>query len=103
VIEGNAFGLIGAKVQSSSHETVNARDLGFLIDYAAGCATTEGHSSWALQHFHLIHIERVAVVAAEVAHAVEEDVVARSKTADGEAVSLGSAFTGGEADAGYVT
>ena len=55
-----------------------------------------------MQHFDLIHIEGIAIVAAEVAHAVEEDVVARGEATDGEAVSLRAAFAGGQADAGNV-
>ena len=36
VIEGDALGLICAKVQRSGHESVDAGNLGFLIDHAAG-------------------------------------------------------------------
>ncbi len=55
-----------------------------------------------MQNRDLLHIERVAIVAAEVAHAVEEDIVAGGEASDGEVVALCAAFARGDADAGHV-
>ena len=49
-----------------------------------------------------LQVERIAVVAAEVAHAVEVEVVARVEAAQCEAVALRAGLAGGEADAGHI-
>ena len=45
------------------------------------------------EDFHLVAIKAVAVVASEVANAIKEYIVARSKSADRKIVALCSAFT----------
>ena len=47
-------------------------------------------------------IKRIAIVAAEVAHAIDEEIVARGEAANSEVVALRAAFSGGEADAGNI-
>ena len=80
----------------------SGRRFALLIDDATGRAAAKLHACRAFEHLHLLEVEAVAVVAAEVANAVEEDVVACGEAADGEVVALGSAFAGGDADAGDV-
>ena len=55
-----------------------------------------------MQDVDVLVVERVAIVAAEIAHAVEENIVARGKAANGQVVALRAAFACGEADARYV-
>src|ERR1051326_1925479 len=88
VIKSDTLSLISSEVQSPRHEAVEARSFCFLIHHATGGTSAEGDSGWALQHFNLIHGEGIAVVAAEVTHAIEEDVVASGKATDGQAVTL---------------
>src|ERR1041384_4655285 len=102
VIKSDTLSLISSEVQSPRHEAVEARSFCFLIHHTASRTASEGDSGWTLQHFNLVHVEGIAVVAAEVTHAIEEDVVASGKAADGQAVSLCSPFTSGQADAGDV-
>ena len=73
-----------------------------LIHDAAGGAAAEGDRGRALQDIDVFVVERIAVVAAEIAHAVEENVVARGEAANGEVVALRAAFAGREADARHV-
>ena len=47
-------------------------------------------------------VERIAIVAAEIAHAVDEEIVAGGESADGQVVALRAAFAGRQADAGNV-
>ena len=54
------------------------------------------------QHLHFFLVECVAVVAAEIAHAVEENVVARREAANRQVVALRAAFAGRQADACHV-
>ncbi len=53
----------------------------------------------AFEHIDLFIVEGIAVIAAEVAHAVEKDVVLRSEAANGQIVALQRALTGRETDA----
>ncbi len=77
-------------------------NLGFLIHHATGGASAEGYRRRALQDRDLLHVERIAIVAAKVPHAIEENVVAGSEAADGQVVALGAALSGGQADAGNI-
>ena len=57
----------------------------------------------SLGHFDLLEIERIARVAAEVAHAVDEHVGARAEAANGQLIAGGhAALAGLEGDAGDV-
>ena len=78
---------------------VHPRRLAGLIDNAAGGPAAERHRRRPLQHFHFLHVERIAIVAAEVAHAVDEKIVARGEAADGQVVALRAAFARCQADA----
>ena len=56
-----------------------------------------------LQHFDRLDVEEVAVVLADVAHAVEEEIAARGEAAQPEDLRRGhAAFRRGERDAGHV-
>ena len=88
------------KAACTLDELVSARDLALLVDDAAGGAATELHAGGAFEDLDLVIVEAVAVVAAEVADAVKEDVVAGGEAADGEVVPLGPGFAGGDGDAG---
>ena len=95
-------GLICPQLHGPGEDVVGLRNLGFLIDYAAGGTAAEGDRRRALQHRDFLHIEGIAIIASEVAHAIEENVVARGEAADGQIVALRSAFSRGQADAGNV-
>ena len=76
------------------------RGLGDLIDRAAGGPAAGDAGRGALGDFDLFEVERIARVAAEVAHAVDEHVGARAEAADGHLVAgRHAAFTGLERDA----
>src|SRR5262249_8311279 len=77
-------------------------DLAFLVHDAAGGSAAESDGSGALDHVNTFVVKGVSEIAAEVAHSVEENVVARAEAADGEVVSLRAALAGRQADAGYV-
>ena len=76
--------------------------LGLLVDDAAGGAAAELDAGWAFEDFDLLVVEGVAIVGAEVADAVEEDVVAGGEAADGEVVALGAELARGHGYAGDV-
>src|SRR6185312_4029339 len=80
-------------------ERMQLRLLALLVDDAARRAAPELDPGRAFEHIDLGVIERVAVIVAEVAHPVEEDVVLRAKAADGKVVALRTAFACGKADA----
>src|ERR1041384_2829153 len=102
VIKSDTLSLISSEVQSPRHEAVEARSFCFLIHHTASRTASEGDSGWTLQHFNLVHVEGIAVVAAEVTHAIEEDVVASGKATDGQTITLCAPLAGGQADAGDV-
>jgi len=101
-VGGGATGGFGAELDVDVGELVDGGHLAHFVDNAAGGSATELDACGAFEDFYLLEVEAVAVVAAEVADAVEEDIVPRGKAADGEVVALGSAFAGGDADAGNV-
>ena len=55
-----------------------------------------------MQDRDFLHVKRIAIVAAEVAHAVEENVIAGGESSHREVVALGAAFSRGDADAGHI-
>ena len=55
-----------------------------------------------MQDRDLLHVKRVAIVASEVAHPVEENVISGGESAHREVVALGAAFARGDTDAGHV-
>src|SRR6185312_11172931 len=55
-----------------------------------------------LQNRDLLRIERIAVIAAKVAHGVHKEIVTRGEAANSEAVSLRPALSCGQADAGDI-
>src|SRR6185437_8927367 len=57
-----------------------------LIDDAAAFSMTEQHRSGTHDDLDALHVERVAIVVAEIAHPVEIEVVLRVETANREAV-----------------
>ena len=71
-------------------------NLAHEIDRAArGTAAGIGRTR-TFHDFHLFQVERISRLRAEVAHAVNEDVVARTETAQRQIVARGSAaFAGG--------
>ncbi len=94
---------IRSDVQAAGNELGQPGRLAGLIDHAA-CRTAAKHNrSRALQHFDLLGIKRIAIVAAEIAHAVDEQIVARRESADCQIVALRSAFARRQADAGHIS
>ena len=85
------------------HKPVCCRNLALLVDDAACGAAPELHAGRTLEHFHLVVVKAVAVVAAEVANAVQKYVVARSKSPDGEIIPLRPAFSRSNTYSWYVT
>ena len=75
-------------------------DLGDLVDDAAGRAAAEGQRRRTLQDFDAVDVEEVAVVLANVAHGIEEEIAARGKAPQPEDLRSGhAAFRRGERDA----
>ena len=79
-----------------------ARQLVDLVHSAAGGAAAEQHGGGTAQHFHLIHVEGVAVVEGRVAHAVDKDVAAGGEREAAQADVLLACFASLEGDAGGV-
>src|SRR6185437_6473511 len=84
---------IGAEVSTNVQESVGGGNLALLINDAARGAAPELHACRPFKHLHLVVVEAVAVVAAEITNAVEEYIVTRSKSADGQIVALRSALS----------
>src|SRR6185437_7073253 len=84
---------IGAEVSTNVQESVGGGNLTLLINDAARGAAPELHACRPFKHLHLVVVEAVAVVAAEITNAVEEYIVTRSKSADGQIVALRSALS----------
>ena len=101
-VGGEATGFIGAELRLGSDECLILGDFAFLVDDASGGAATELYAGGTFEDVDLLIVEGVAEVAAEVAYAVEEDVVAGGEAADGEIVALSAGFASGEGDAGDV-
>ena len=79
------------------------RRLGDGVDGAAGGAAAEHQAGRALQHLHFLIIEAVAGIGAEIAQAVEIDVVLGVEAADLELVAgQGAAFADGDGDARHI-
>ena len=66
-------------------------------------ASAERRRRRPLQNLHFLRVERIAIVTAKIAHAIDEQIVARGESADGEVIALRPAFTGREAYPGNVT
>src|SRR5262249_38082955 len=98
-VRGDALGCIAAKRQTAVDERTAQRSLALLIDDATSRTAAESDRRGSLEHVDILIVERVTVIAAEIAHAVEEDVVACGKAADGEVVALRAAFARRQADA----
>ena len=56
-----------------------------------------------MQNLHFLRIERIAIVTAEIAHAVDEEIVARGESTNGEVVALRAALAGRETDTCDIT
>ncbi len=95
-------GPIGPEHQGAVCERAERRQLAVLLDDAAGGAAAEQDRSGTFKDLNILQIERIAVIAAKIAHAVEKNVIAGGKAADRQAVALRGAFPRGEADAGDV-
>src|SRR5262249_6316991 len=65
----------------------------------AGGTAAESRGRRPLDYIHFLQVKRVAVVAAEIAHAINVKVVTRAESTDGEVVALCAAFARGNADA----
>jgi hypothetical protein len=93
-VGGDAAGEVGAELRLHIDEFPGLGNLALLVDDAAGRAAAELDSRRAFEHVDLLIVERIAVVAAEVADSVQEDVVARGEAADGQVVALRAGFAG---------
>ena len=79
------------------------RQLGDVVDGAAGRAAAEGESRRPLVDFNLVGIEQIARVPARIAETVAENITARGKAADDRAVALLAAFASRKRDSRYRT
>src|SRR5579862_1398919 len=91
-VERCPAGEIGSGGNTARDESSKCRGFARLIYDPAGGAASERDRRRALKHLDFLHVEWVTVVAAEIPHAVDEKVVARRETADGQIVTLGAAF-----------
>ena len=101
-VERQPPGEIGAEIQVARNEARQSRSLGGLIHHPAGRAAAESDRGWPLQYLDLLRVERVSIVAAKVAHPIDEEIVASRESADRQVVPLGAALTRRQADAGDI-
>ena len=101
-IDGGASRVVGAEIDTNGQELIQIRHFARLIHDSASRTAAERHRRRPLQNLDFLSIERIAVVAAEIAHSVNEEVVASGETANGEVVALRTAFTGGKADTSHI-
>ena len=101
VVGRDAPRLVVAAVDAHRRQRLERGPLRPLIDHTAGRAAAEDRGRRALQHLDRLDVERVARIAAEVAHAVQEQVVARVEAADVRIVALPAELAGAERDAGH--
>jgi hypothetical protein len=82
---------------------VHVGRLAHLVDRAASGAASGERRRRPLRHLHLLQVEGIASVTAEVAHAVDEHIGARAEPADGQIVAgRHAAFTCLHGDADHV-
>src|SRR6185437_715084 len=98
-VRGYTLGFVSAEVCIAGHKIIHTGRFGFLIDDPARGASSESDRRRPLQNGDLLCIKGIAVVAAKVAHAVNEKIIARGEAADGKAVALGPALACRQADA----
>ncbi len=88
-----------AEVDAHRSQGIPRRRLAGLIDYATGRATPEDHRGWSFEHLDSVQIKRVAGIAAEIAHTVQEHVVSRGKAANTWVISLPAEFASTQSNA----
>ncbi len=98
-VGGGAAGAIGAAIEGAGEGAQQVGHFGGLVDDAAGGTAAEGGRGGSLHDVDFLQIEGIAVVAAEIAHAIDVQIVARAEAANGQIVALRAAFAGGDADA----
>ena len=101
-VRGGAAGSIRTAIEGAGEGSQQGRHLGRLIDDAAGGSASEGGRRGSLNHVDFLQVEGIAVVAAEIAHAIDIEIVARAEAANRQIVALRAAFAGRDADAGHV-
>ena len=101
-IGGQAACAVGSGVEGSREKAVHVGEFGGLVDDAARGAAAEIGGIGTLNDFDFFQVEGVAVVAAEVAHAIDVEIVAGAEAADRQVVALRAAFAGGNADTGDI-
>src|SRR5947209_1861267 len=79
---------VSAAHEATGGEVLQPRCFAGLINNTSGRAAAECDGGRTLQNFYFLRIERIAIVAAEIAHAVNEQIVAGGEAADREVVSL---------------
>ena len=82
-IERHALREIRTKINAAGGESLQAWIFGRLAHDSAGRTSSKHHGRRSLQHGHALQVERIAVVTAEITHAIEENIVARSEAANG--------------------
>ena len=90
-VDGDARIAGVAAAERRARERLRLRRLRDEIDRAAGAAASRDGAGRTLHHFDLLEIEGVARVRAALAHAVEQDVVARAESAHAERVARNAA------------
>ena len=91
--------VVGAAGDLAALQRAQRRRPGDLVDGAAGRAAPEQDRRRPFQHLDRVKVERIARVAAEVAHAVEVHVVARIEAAQRQVGALPARFAGPDRDA----
>src|SRR5438105_1098219 len=92
---------IAAEGKRPGDKTVEAGFLADLVDHAAGGAAAKEDGRRPFQNLDFLKIERVTIVVAEVAQAVQEDVAAGDKASDRWRVAHGAEFACSKGDAGH--
>src|SRR5690606_16698317 len=99
-IHGAARVAVGAHAHAGAGLVLQLRGLADQVEAAAARIATAVGRARALDHFHLLQVEDLAGLRADVTQAVDEDVALRIEAADeGTVTGRVAAFAGAEGDA----
>src|SRR5690606_16654610 len=101
-VAGDPLVILAADTERIVLRVARMRRFGHLVDGARGGTAATHGAGRSLDHLDLLQVERIARVRAGVAHAIDEQAVARTGAAHGEVLIAGqtaAAFAGLEGDA----
>ena len=99
-VHGGAHVVVGAQAEAGPGFVLQFRGLADQVDAAAAGISAAVGRTGALDHFHLLQVEHLAGLHADIAHAVDEGVALAVEAADEGTVTGGvAAFAGAKGDA----